>query len=95
MHKLSLNLDDLRVETFEPSPAGPGERGTIKANESDEWGSMDSMDAKCYRLPQATWDQSCMIGTCGASCQTCGYTCPGTCAYTCGCNFTDLCSSLC
>lgn len=86
--KLVLNIDALRVESFELSSVLPEPRGTVRANESE---TNDTMDLRCWKLKQATWDQSCQIGTCGASCDSCNYTCGGTCEYSCGCNFTDQC----
>jgi hypothetical protein len=88
MKKLSLNLEELHVESFDAShshpdehkasPARPDRRGTVQARES---GQGNTLDGSCYI-------------ECDYSVH-CGYTAAGTCEYTCGCKFSDLCSALC
>ncbi len=93
MRKLTLDMDALRVESFDAG-AGDG-RGTVRGNVedaaqvavpvSDPWTCAGdplscggSCDATCSRSCQATCDRSCN-GTCaGGSCDTCLFvTCGG------------------
>jgi hypothetical protein len=85
MKKLTLDLDELRVESFDTAPALQNQRGTVNAYGSD-W--------NCPPYTANTMGQSCFVESCAATCD-CGYTERGTCGYTCGCDFTDLCSALC
>ena len=85
MKKLTLDLNELRIESFEPAPALWNQRGTVQAR-SDDWDG--SKDEKCYQIPNATQDRSCMYGTCGNSCNTCYFSCGGTCYGTC---YADSC----
>lgn len=75
--KLTLDLDELEVESFEPSPSRQDQRGTVRAHSGDE--------VTCYQLTDhqschGTCDYSC-YGSCGYSCYTCydiscnGHTC--------------------
>lgn len=70
MKKLSLDLDRLAVETFEPGPRTT-ERGTVHGESI-----MTLQIQSCYNCTGAT----CV--TCGAV--TCGVTCQFTCYNTCG-----------
>ncbi|HEU0016399.1 MAG TPA: pinensin family lanthipeptide [Longimicrobium sp.] len=89
MKKLTLNLDDLQVESFETASA-EAERGTVRAH--------DHCSCECQTLPGETcpgretcvyscygsrcWDTCHLDWTCG---ETCWYqSCAGTCfEYTC------------
>jgi len=88
MKKLTLNLDELRVDSFDTSPALQNQRGTVNA-----YATLNTYFNCCY-LVVGTLQQSCYIDSCAGTCD-CGYTDRGTCGYTCGCEFTDLCSALC
>ena len=77
MKKLTLDLDALTVDSFDVSPADRDSRGTVKGHDSDE---NDTWAVWCRQPSGITQGQSCLIGTCGASCQTCGYSCGGTCS---------------
>jgi hypothetical protein len=76
MKKLTLNLDELRVESFETSPTLQNQRGTIDAYSETING--DTEDWRCFRLPGASQGMTCMA-TCQATCETCGFSCGGTC----------------
>jgi len=81
MRKLKLEIDALRVESFETS-ATAMDAGTVRAH-ADAVGMEE--DFVAITTPQ-TQQVSC-IGTCRISCL-------GTCLASCGgtCNCTDLCS---
>jgi hypothetical protein len=70
VRKLILDLDSLRVETFDTSPGARGHRGTVKGYATD-W--------NCPTHDVPTLQHSCIIATCGYSCDTCGYSCDGGC----------------
>lgn len=71
MKKLTLDLDALRVETFDTSPTSRGQRGTVKGHASDR---------NCPTYDYPTLEQSCMLGSCHGSCDSCDYSCmPGDC----------------
>ncbi|HEX2205200.1 MAG TPA: hypothetical protein VHG91_17965 [Longimicrobium sp.] len=68
--KLRLDLQDLQVESFDPTARGAGERGTV-------FGHDDTQVVACY-----TFDYGCNYswggGTCYMSCPaSCNDTCPG------------------
>ena len=63
MKKLKLQLDDLRIDSFDTT-AVQKEKGTVV-------GEQYSYYTNCTCPGLFTCDQSCN-GTCGASCQTCG-----------------------
>lgn len=67
--KLTLDLNELRVESFECSPTGEDQRGIIKA--MSDW--------NCPPGEYPTGGGSCIIQTCGYSCDTCDFSCGGTC----------------
>lgn len=77
MKKLTLNLDELRVESFETTPPLQDQRGTVNAH-SEQTTEGDTDDWRCYKLPGATQGATCMA-TCQATCNTCNYSCDGTC----------------
>ncbi|HEX8695483.1 MAG TPA: hypothetical protein VF746_23930 [Longimicrobium sp.] len=82
--KLKLNLDDLRVDAFETTPADSGERGTVRALEQTSPGCETEVcnSAPCVATYDPTCEWSCE-GTCGLSCNpTCHYlmeTCGNSC----------------
>lgn len=79
MKKLTLDLDALRVETFEPLPAERRESGTVRGYIYNSE-SLEPASEFCQQPSQ--------FGTCEASCYgTCGYSCDDTCRAraTCGC----------
>ena len=83
MNKLKLKLDDLRVDTFQTTPA-PKEKGTV-------FGEQCTCYTQCTCPGCPTCDASCN-GTCDASCNgTCDASCNGTCGWTCdfGCQTWD------
>jgi hypothetical protein len=62
MQKLALNLDDLRVQSFDTMPAARGGRGTVRAHESETYDELACSDAcslvaTCYTCD--TCDQAC------------------------------------
>ncbi len=73
MRKLSLNLDQLTVDSFDTSAAA-AEKGTVFGEQCTCW-----TNCTCPGCP--TCDASCN-GTCGATCNTCGASCDQT---HCGC----------
>lgn len=77
MKKLSLNLDQLSVESFDTS-ARAKPQGTVRG--------FDITDTTCYEL-----ECGCISGgTCNTDCG--GYTCDGTCGeYTCGNSCVNAC----
>ena len=90
MRKLRLQLEDLRIDSFDTTPA-PKEKGTVFGEQCTCYtqctcpgcptcANYVTCDASC----NGTCDASCN-GTCGASCNgTCGATCDWTCGFTCG-----------
>jgi hypothetical protein len=77
MNKLKLQMDDLRVDSFETTPAAK-EKGTV-------FGEQCTCPTQCTCPGCPTCDQSCN-GTCGGvSCAySCDYSCQvGTCVETC------------
>ena len=91
MKKLTLKLDDLRIDSFQTTPREPG-KGTVFGEQCTCW-----TNCTCPGCP--TCDASCG-GTCDASCNgTCaGDTCDGcccgpsgvyTCDYSCDCVVTE------
>ncbi|MGD8778127.1 MAG: hypothetical protein PVH88_04120 [Ignavibacteria bacterium] len=81
MKKLKLNLEDLRVESFELNSGKEVKKGTIHGNEEATVGG-------------DTCDESCVFGTCYVSCDvTCDqFTCHNT---ECGQNTCDTCYETC
>ncbi|MBB4637878.1 hypothetical protein [Longimicrobium terrae] len=83
MKKLTLQLDDLRIESFSTTGA-PRERGTVVGEEQCTCPTACS----CPGCP--TCDASCN-GTCGG---TCDASCYGTCGDTCaGCTWDASCGN--
>jgi len=91
MEKLKLNLDELKVESFELLPQQSNQQGTV-------YGQVPQTQA-----PAATCSQSCNEtcntcngNTCLGSCvNTCGATCAATCAESCAATCTVTCSYSC
>lgn len=90
-NKLKLNLDELSVDTFDTSARGPGQRGTVRANEC----CACCCCCPCCCTFGCTAATDCGQATCGVSCYgTCGeYTCQASCNGTCdySCNGTCNC----
>jgi hypothetical protein len=87
MHKLKLEIDALRVESFDTSAAAMG-AGTVRAH-ADAVGVGE--DVVAITTPQ-TQQASC-FDTCKISCLgTCLVSCAGSCIASCDGNCTDLCS---
>lgn len=104
MKKLKLNLDELKVESFDTTKVLT-EKGTVNA-QAATWGSLQT-EGLCYTCAPS-YCPSCG-GTCPGECPTennCtqSYSCGGSCAPTCetcldscgagatGCNLTNCCS---
>lgn len=92
MKKLNLNLEDLRVESFDTLPAPQGEKGTVQGYGTPPLVSCGetACDDTCF----GTCEQSCN-GTCeGDTCEgTCYNSCGGTCSASCG-GTCNTCGSL-
>lgn len=92
MRKLRLDMDELRVESFDTTAAGGARRGTVRGNAdgvaSAEPDTCQSQDAQCS--DDSNCAQSCpwtCAGdpvSCGGSCEGSCHTCPDTCGRTCG-----------
>lgn len=74
MHKLTLDLDALDVQSFDPTPSTDGTRGTVKAHGSFGCTYHDLMCPSMYN--EASTCQVSDLGTCNV---TCGNSCPATC----------------
>ena len=80
MKKMKLDLDELTVDSFDTSSAGP-RAGTV-------FGEQCTCYTNCTCPGCPTCAQSCN-GTCGDSCNgTCGDSCYGTCAGQYSCDYT-------
>lgn len=75
MRKLTLNLESLDVQSFDPTPAPEAPRGTVKGHVS--W------DGCTYRQPDcpSMYDEAgtCHVSDLGTCYVSCGYSCPVTC----------------
>lgn len=82
MHKLKLDLDNLRVESFATNPDSTNRRGTVHGNlmRAPEEYRFDTEDDTCTYTPDMM-STGC-YGT-QAPILTCGFTCGWTCANTC------------
>lgn len=92
MKKISLNLESLRVESFETTSRAADERGTVRGNALSETTCQQVIcDCQTNGYECDTNDCETAAATCGDSCTFhCSQTCPvNTCAYscegTCGC----------
>lgn len=107
MKKLRLDLDHLRVESFDTSGGGAAPRGTVRGaarhptlEESYDPSCLggDSCDGSCGDTCLSC-DASCINGTCYASCNgTCAASCNGTCVASCygSCDVTcETCGGTC
>ncbi len=98
MKKLKLNLEDLKVESFETNPM-QSKMGTVLGNlkegdtqppENCNGGGGGTLDIAVYTCNLLVCNTMHHIYTCGGQ-NTCGETCLGTCPqdyscwYTCGC----------
>lgn len=100
MKKLTLKLDELRVDSFDTSSTQPDRHGTVIGRESEE-ASTDYYDpcqsggaysaCHCHTVGWSCVSCGWSCVTNGASCVTCGGTCPDTCDYTCGCTGQATC----
>jgi hypothetical protein len=81
--KLKLHLEDLRIDSFQTTPAEKP-KGTV-------FGEQCTCHTQCTCPGCPTCNASCN-GTCGASCEA---TCGGTCEWTCeaSCNGTCDCGT--
>lgn len=89
MKKLALNVDELRVDSFDTASI-PDVRGTVNGHYT--------IDTTCVQT--CTTCQNSCRGTCDWSCQgscdnTCQYTCNLTCPYTCGFSCFGSCGASC
>lgn len=97
MKKLKLDLDNLRVDSFDTTPAeGNGGRGTVFGHaESFQYGCTDGASCDSCAGSCGTCEASCCgtCNTCYTNCGTCPcdyscngscYSCGGSCDYSCG-----------
>jgi hypothetical protein len=99
--KLSLDLDELAVESFDPSPSLHNQRGTVKG-QSGFYETCWSCDDPACGHP--TWDtcyetcytcDTCAMSCADYTCNTCHFTC-NTCDFTCeDCAASGYCSWYC
>lgn len=76
--KIRLEIDALRVETFDPAPKGGRARGTVRGHEV-------SAPAACETAYVTCPPDSC-VGSCGMSCfNSCRPQVDETCALSCTC----------
>ncbi len=81
MSKLKLELDALRVESFETAPAGRG-AGTVHGNQLETEISDIVIVGTDIRVDCGSWIDRCPSGT-GTCEDTCNESCWGTCGSTC------------
>jgi hypothetical protein len=89
MRKLRLTLDDLAVESFDPTPLRAQEEGTVRGREESEDSGYNTMCGTCrtdcgtcYTVNYTCEGHTCGDPTCdwGWNCpQTYGVTCPVEC----------------
>ena len=83
MRRLKLDLDDLRVESFETTPEIGDTKGTVLGYGATDWGNTCAA-SECGTCVGTCFGGSC-VGTCAGTCgNTCGSTCAGTCGNSCG-----------
>jgi hypothetical protein len=91
MRKISLDVDALRVESFDTSPDGAyGPRGTVHGRIEAIGGVVvEPLSQQCGTYPNCP-SPLCMdtpLASCDGSCAwTCGASCNGTCASCATCN---------
>lgn len=81
MAKLTLNVDDLAVESFDTATTRR-EHGTVQGMQAD------ADTGACSHVGSCWWGTGCATGcgTCVNTCKaTCGTTCPATCEVSCPC----------
>lgn len=104
MKKLKLDLDDLRIDSFDTTPAfGERQRGTVVGAAPETYYGCNSEGETCdtCRTCNDTCWYTCGV-SCGGTCNTCYTncgTCPGqwTCDVTCcgSCGTCDTCDYSC
>jgi len=87
MKKLKLNLDEIKVESFQTVQALIN-KGTVLGN--DEWTVTCPPDTEAGCATEAATCPNTCVNTCAATCPntciaTCVASCNGTCDGTCGC----------
>jgi hypothetical protein len=96
MAKLKLQLEDLRIDSFDTTPTQKP-KGTVFGEQCTCYTNCTcpgcpTCDASC----NGTCDASACNGTCDASCNgTCGASCDFTCAWTCDYTCGDSCGNSC
>ncbi|HEX6041904.1 hypothetical protein [Longimicrobium sp.] len=92
MKKLTLKLDELRVDSFDTESVAPTTRGTVEGRDSLN----GTCGASCYTCQVSCNNMSCFTcngtcemsvcygGSCWGTCNTCQGSCYGTCVATCG-----------
>ncbi|HEX5869898.1 MAG TPA: hypothetical protein VFY65_05775 [Longimicrobium sp.] len=89
MRKLRLQLDDLRIDTFDTT-APQRARGTVFGEQCTCWTQCGQNT--CPGCP--TCDASCngtCAGSCNGTCASCDASCNGTCDWTCDYTCGDSC----
>ena len=97
MKKLTLNLEELSVESFGTGPE-PVNRGTVQAHATARCNTNVSCDGTCH-LQCGTYYCVATEGSCDTNCGTGGTSCNQPCVYTCdgaaSCNAQDTCIQTC
>ena len=86
MRKLKLEIDALRVESFDTA-GGRVDPGTVRAHG-------DAVD-EAYVITDPRTQQLSCFDSCKISCVTCLVSCFGSCEFSCDPKCTDLCSLAC
>ena len=72
MKKLALHLDELKVETFDPTAAVPESRGTVRGNaETDVPCCTWSCGGTCGAAPASDWVKNPAAGRTFTNCPQC------------------------
>ncbi|OGU37171.1 MAG: hypothetical protein A2068_01610 [Ignavibacteria bacterium GWB2_35_6b] len=93
MKKLKLNLDELKVESFNTSIVGKTPKGTVKGHTGTTCETVDNL-TYCYTCEYGTCQPSCAPTCVGITCgqPTCGeYTCAETCGQCITINYPPKC----
>ena len=109
--KLKLELDELRVESFDTTAADGVARGTVRGNAGAYPAASADIDTCATQSPDCSWDSNCARScpwtcagdpvSCGGSCDgatcpdTCQESCYGSCVRTCGKTCENLSSDTC
>jgi len=80
MKKLTLDFEQLAVESFDVTADVARARGTVRGQATE---------------PASCWATDCNQNTCAASCRTCPETCWDTCGGTCGHSCLGSCDVTC